>query len=47
MALKSYSFKSMKKKKKRKSSSSSDILRAGAGAVIGVAFVSTLANIIN
>ncbi len=47
MVLKSYRLKGTLKKKKRKNKSISDITRAGIGATIGVAFISTLTGIIN
>ena len=47
MALKSYRLKETIKKGKKKSNSIRDITRAGIGATIGVAFISTLAGIIN
>lgn len=45
MALKSYRIKF--KKKKRKTNSIREITRAGIGATIGVAFISTIAGVIN
>ncbi len=48
MALKSYRLKNtLKKKKARKSKSIGNITRTGVGAIIGVAFISELAGIIN
>ena len=47
MALKSYRLKVKKNNKKRKNSSIGKIVRTGIGATIGVAFISTLAGIIN
>ncbi len=47
MALKSYRLKGTLKKTKKKNNSIRDITKAGIGATIGVAFISTLAGIIN
>lgn len=47
MALKSYRLKGTLKKGKKKNKPIGDIVRAGTGAIIGVAFISTLAGIIN
>ncbi len=47
MVLKSYRLKGTLKKKRKKNKSIGNIVKAGVGATIGVAFISTLSKIIN